>query len=125
MIISRDHRAARNAASIAIADAVAGASSVRVYDAQGGLLLGMRTLAKPCGAITPEGRISLLSAAAQDLVQVTGTAAWAEWCDGSGTPIARGAVTDEAGAGPFRLAGTSGTMLYAGGAVLLAGALLG
>ena len=125
MIISRDHRAARNGASISIADAVAGASSVRLYDAQGGLLLGVRTLAKPCGAITPEGRISLLSATAQDLVQVTGSAAWAEWCDGGGTPIAWGAVTDEAGAGPFKLAGTSGTMLYAGGAVLLAGALLG
>ena len=125
MIISRDHRAARNGASISIADAVAGASSVRLYDAQGGLLLGVRTLAKPCGSITPEGRIGLLSASAQDLVQVTGAAAWAEWCDGSGTPIAWGAVTDEAGAGPFRLAGTSGTMLYAGGAVLLAGALLG
>lgn len=125
MIISRDHRAARNGASISIADAVAGASSVRLYDAQGGLLLGVRTLAKPCGSITPEGRIGLLSASAQDLVQVTGAAAWAEWCDGSGTPIAWGAVTDEAGAGPFKLAGTAGTMLYAGGAVLLAGALLG
>ena len=125
MIISRDHRAARNGASISIADAVAGASSVRLYDAQGGLLLGVRTLAKPCGSITPEGRIGLLSASAQDLVQVTGAAAWAEWCDGSGTPIAWGAVTDEAGTGPFKLAGTSGTMLYAGGAVLLAGALLG
>ena len=125
MIISREHRIVRNAASIAIADAVAGASSVRVYDAQGGAMLGARTLAKPCGSITPEGRISLLSAAAQDLVQVTGAAAWAEWCDGSGTPIAWGAVTDEAGAGPFKLAGTAGTMLYAGGAVLLAGALLG
>ena len=54
-----------------------------------------------------------------------GLATWAAWCDGDGTPIFWGLVTDEAGAGPFKLRGTSGTMLYAGGAVLLTGALLG
>ena len=125
MTISVAHRAVRNAASIALADAVAGASSVRIYDAQGGALLGQRTLAKPCGSINAEGRIVLIAAAAQDLVRVSGAATWAAWCDGAGTPIFWGAVTDEAGDGPFKLRGTSGTMLYAGGAVLLTGALLG
>ena len=69
MTISVAHRAVRNAASIALADAVAGASSVRFYDAQGGALLGQRTLATPCGSINAEGRIVLIAAAAQDLVQ--------------------------------------------------------
>ena len=125
MTISVAHRAVRNAASIALADAVAGASSGRFYAAQGGALLGQRTLATPCGSINTEGRIVLIAAAAQDLVQVSGAATWAAWCDGAGTPIFWGLVTDEAGAGPFKLRGTSGTMLYAGGAVLLTGALLG
>ena len=74
MTISVAHRAARNTASIALADAVAGASSVRIYDAQGGALLGQRTLAKPCGSINAEGRIVLIAAAAQDLVQASGAA---------------------------------------------------
>ena len=126
MNIPRDHRAVRNQASIDLASAGAGAPSIKLYDAQGGALLAQRTLANPCGAITPEGRISLLPAVATDLVLATGAVGWAEWCDGNGVPVASGAVTDEAGAGPFRLAGTSGTMVYAGGVVVLAvPALLG
>lgn len=126
MNITRDHRAARNQASIDLASAGAGASSIKLYDAQGGLLLAQRTLASPCGAITPEGRINLLPAASNDLVLATGAATWAEWCDGDGVPVAADTVTDEAGAGPFKLSGTTGTMIYAGGVVVLAApALLG
>ena len=127
MSISRDHRAARNAASIALADAGPGASCIKVYDAQGGTLLGVRQLAKPCGDITAEGRIQLLPAAANDLVTAGGVPGWAEWCAGSGVPIWGAKVTDEAGAGPFKLAGTAESMMiYQGGVLALSSpALLG
>ncbi len=126
MNITRDHRALRNQASIDVASAGGGAPSIKLYAAQGGLLLAQRTLASPCGSITPEGRISLLPAAGNDLVLATGAVGWAEWCDGNGVPVAADAVTDESGTGPFKLAGTTGTMIYAGGVVVLASpALLG
>ena len=126
LAISTAHRAARNQATIDHADAGPGPSSVKLYTAEGGTLLGVRHLAKPCGVINGAGRIVLQGAAAQDLVLVSGEATWATWCDGSDVAIAAGAVTDEAGAGPFKLKGTVGTMVYTGGAVTLdAGALLG
>ena len=125
MNITTAHRAARNQASIDLAD-VGGPSSIKLYDVQGGTVLGVRTLAQPCGTITPEGRIQFMPAAVNDLVAVTGTPTWAEWCNGAGAPIAGGAVTDEAGAGPFKLAGTGTMIIYAGGVVTLASpALLG
>ena len=127
MSISRDHRAARNAASIALADAGSGASCIKVYDAPGGTLLGIRQLAKPCGTITAEGRIQLLSAAVNDLVTAEGVPGWAEWCDGTGVPIWGAEVTNEAGAGPFKLQGTGENMtVYPGGVLALSSpALLG
>ena len=126
LINTPSHRAARNAATIATADAGPGPSSIKLYTAEGGTLLGTRTLAKPCGAITAEGRIALLGAGVQDLVVASGTATWAEWCDGAGAPIAAGGVTDEAGAGPFKLKGATGTAVYEGGVVALdSTALLG
>lgn len=126
LAITTAHRAARNQASIDMADDGPGPSSIKLYTAEGGTLLGTRTLAKPCGAITAEGRIALLGAGVQDLVVASGSATWATWCDGAGAPIAAGAVTDEAGAGPFRLEGATGTAVYEGGVVALnSTALLG
>ena len=123
--ISTAHRAARNQASIDLAG-VGGASTIKLYTEQGGTLLAVRTLAEPCGTITAEGRIQLLPAAVNDLVAATGTPTWAEWCNGAGVAIAGGAVTDEAGAGPFRLEGTGTMIIYEGGVVTLASpALLG
>lgn len=126
LAITTDHRAVRNQASIDMADAGPGPSSIKLYTAEGGTLLGTRTLAKPCGAITAEGRIALLGAGVQDLVVASGSATWATWCDGSGALIAAGGVTDEAGEGPFRLKGATGTAVYEGGVVALdSTALLG
>ncbi len=126
MNITRDHRAVRNQASIDMASAGAGAPSLKLYTAEGGTFLGQRTLASPCGSITAEGRISLLPAPGNDLVVASGAVGWAGWCDGDGVPVGAGAVTDSAGAGPFKLGGTAGTMVYEGGLVLLsAPALLG
>ena len=123
--VTTAHRAARNQASIDLAG-VGGASTIKLYTEQGGTLLAVRTLAEPCGTITAEGRIQLLPAAVNDLVAATGTPTWAEWCNGAGVPIAGGAVTDEAGPGPFRLEGTGTMIIYEGGVVTLASpALLG
>ena len=126
MNITAAHRAARNQATINAADAGAGSSSIKLYTAEGGTLLGTRTLAKPCGVINGAGRIVLQLSAAQEMVAADGTATWAEWCDGDGTPIASGTVTDETGAGPWILEGTAGTQVYAGGVIgLSATALIG
>lgn len=127
MIISTAHRAARNAASIAVADAGPAASSVKLYMADGGPLIGQRTLDKPCGVITDQGRIQLMPATVADLVVATGAPTWATWCDGHGAVVAAGAVSGEDGEGPFKLIGTGpGLVLYAGGIVqLVSPALLG
>ena len=119
--ISTAHRAARNQASITLAGA---ASTLRFYAAEGGPLLATRTLANPAGTINAQGRI-VLSASAADLVAETGSVGWAEWCDSAGAVMAAGTVTDQAGAGDFKLAGTSGTTVYQGGRVLLDDVILG
>ena len=122
--ITTAHRAARNAASIAHADAGAGNSTLRLYAAEGGALLGTRTLNKPCGTVNAAGRIALF-ATANDLVTETGSVTWLEWCDSAGAVMAAGTVTDQAGSGDFKLAGTSGTTVYQGGRVLLDDVILG
>ena len=121
LLISTAHRAARNQASITLAGA---ASTLRFYTAEGGTLLATRTLANPAGTINAQGRI-VLSASAADLVAETGSVTWAEWCDSAGSVMAAGTVTDQAGAGDFKLAGTAGTTIYQGGRVLLDDVILG
>ena len=121
LLISTAHRAARNQASITLAGA---ASTLRFYTAEGGALLATRTLANPAGTINAQGRI-VLSASAADLVAETGSVGWAEWCDSAGAVMAAGTVTDQAGAGDFKLAGTAGTTIYQGGRVLLDDVILG
>lgn len=138
-------RAARNAASIALADLGAANSSIKLYTAQGGALLATRQLDKPCGSIRPsDGRLVLAMGDAVDVAVATGAATWAEWCDGSGVAVAAGRVTDPAGnitdgsgnvvpdplgLGAFVLGGsggsTGGTMVYAGGLVLLYAGVIG
>lgn len=121
LLISTAHRAARNQASITLAGA---ASTLRFYTAEGGTLLATRTLTNPAGTINAQGRI-VLAASAADLVAETGSVGWAEWCDSAGAVMATGTVTDQAGSGDFKLAGTSGTTVYQGGRVLLDDVILG
>jgi len=127
MSISLAHRSARNQVSIDLADAEAGSATLKLYTEEGGTLLAVRTLAKPCGTITAEGRISLQPASEPDLVAATGIPTWGEWCDGAGVPIWGAAVTGTDGAGPIKLAGTAPNLtIYEGGIVALATpALLG
>lgn len=135
-------QAARQAASIALADTGAGNSSVRLYTTLGGTLLAVRTLAKPCGTLgaAPDFRITLAIAETTEVALATGAATWGEWCDGSGVAISAGRVTDPdgnitdgtgavvpdpLGVGPFVLGGSVGTMVYLGGQVLLYAGLIG
>ncbi len=134
------HRAARNAASIALADALPGNARIALYTAQGGTLLAVRTLARPCGDVrASDGRLVLAAGSSADMVLASGAVTWGEWQQGDGAPISGGHVTDpdgnitEAGAlvphpqgiGPFVLGGGNGTMVYAGGQINLAVGLLG
>ena len=140
LTLTKAHRAARNAASIALADTGSGNSSIWLYDAPSGVLLAVRQLDKPCGAVRlADGRIELTQAAIDDVVLQSGGAAWGEWCTGAGVTISAGHVTDASGnttsagtttahpsgIGAFVLSGTTGTQLYAGGIVRLATALIG
>lgn len=140
LTLTQAHRAARNAASIALADTGPGNSSIRLYDAPSGVLLAVRQLDKPCGAVRlADGRIELTQAAIDDVVLQSGGAAWGEWCTGAGVTISAGHVTDASGnttsagataphpdgLGAFVIAGATGTQLYAGGIVRLATALIG
>ncbi len=140
LTLTKAHRAARNAASIALADTGSGNSSIWLYDAPSGVLLAVRQLDKPCGAVRlADGRIELTQAAVDDVVLQSGGAAWGEWCTGAGVTISAGHVTDASGnttsagataphpdgLGAFVIAGATGTQLYAGGIVRLAAALIG
>lgn len=142
LVNTQAHRAARNAASLVLADQGAANSVIRVYTAAGGTLLATRQLDKPCGTVRPsDGRIVLETGDATDVAVATGAATWAEWCDGSGVAISAGRVTDPdgnvtdgsgnlvpdpLGVGPFVLGGGApGTMVYAGGLVLLYAGLIG
>lgn len=141
LINTPSHRAARNAASIALADTGPGVASICLYTAQGGDLLALRKLQKPCAQITalPDGRIALLQAGDDDLVLADGVATWGAWVDAAGTPISQGHVTDAQGRigppgsaaphpkglGPFVLTAGEGTQLYAGAIVRLVAALIG
>ena len=138
MSMTQALRTARNAASITLADAAGQPSRIDLYTAPAGVLLGTVTLTRPCGVLNADGRIALLPASTVDLAVETGPAAWAVWCDGAGTPLAHGPVTDEAGntsnpdatltpgaIGPVTLAGNEGTYIHAGGVLTLGPSLIG
>lgn len=140
LTLTQDARAARNAASIAQADAGAGNSAIKLYTALGGTLLAVRQLAKPSGTVRPaDGRIQLAASTSNDVVAATGAVTWGEWHAADGTVLAAGPVTDEDGnvsdgaggltptgdVGPWVLQGTTGTQLYEGGLVLLSAGLIG
>lgn len=128
------HRAARNAASIALADAGTGNSAIRIYTAPpagGGTLLATIALQKPCGAVSAEtGRITLApDLASPPLCVATGAAAWGEWVDGAGDVIASGSVAAEGSTEDacFYIIGTQpgSTQLWVGGTLSLASIIFG
>ena len=85
----------------------------------GGLPLATVVLAAPCGTVA-SGVAQLLQAdVSGDLIASTGDAVWARWVAADGEVLADGDATAAAGAGPFKLTGTDGTRLYAGGRAIL------
>ena len=117
--ISPAHALARLQATLAFADSGAQASRISVYDAADQLLVAL-TLTKPCGVIGADAALLLTQAAAGgELILLSGQAAKAIWSTSDGKLIGRGLVTDEAGDGHFKLLGSTGTQLYAGGKAIL------
>lgn len=88
-------------------------------------------LARPAGTVvaidvlTPTGMVvvpTIVLAQAEpggDLITIGGVAVWARWVSGNGDIVAEGDVSDESGIGAFKVAGTAGTTLYAGGRFFL------
>ena len=117
--ISAAHALARLQATLAFADSGPEASRIALYDAAEQLLVTL-TLTKPCGQITEAGYLLLTQASGSgDMITASGQAAIGVWSTSDGQLIGRGLVTDEAGVGHFKLLGSTGTQLYAGGKAIL------
>ena len=117
--ISAAHAMARVQATQAFADSGPQASRIALYDAGAQLLVAL-TLTKPCGSILDDGTLLLTQAnIGTDLIMANGQAVSAVWSTSDGKLVGRGLVTDEAGDGHFKLLGSTGTQLYAGGKVIL------
>ena len=117
--ISAAHALARLQATLAFADSGSEASRIALYDSAEQLLVTL-TLTKPCGQITEAGYLLLTQASGGgDMILASGQAATGTWSTSDGQLIGRGQVTDEAGPGHFKLLGSTGTQLYAGGKAIL------
>lgn len=77
-------------------------------------------LARPAGAVVAHAIVLQQGEVGGDMIAATGDALWARWLTGDGEIVAEGDVSDEAGTGKFKVAGTTGTTLYAGGRFFLA-----
>ncbi|NIF82280.1 hypothetical protein F3J24_01975 [Comamonas sp. Tr-654] len=117
--ISAAHALARLQATANFADSGPAASTIALYDGAEQLLVTL-TLTKPCGQITEAGYLVLTQASGGgDMILTSGQAAIGVWSTSEGKLIGRGLVTDEVGTGHFKLLGTTGTQLYAGGKAIL------
>ena len=117
--ISAAHALVRLQATLAFADSGPQASRISLYDNADQLLVTL-TLTKPCGQITADGTLLLTQASGGgDMIVASGQAAIGVWATSDGKLIGRGQVTDEAGDGHFKLLGSTGTQLYAGGKAIL------
>ena len=118
LAISVEHNNARLAATVAFADTGSANSRIRLYDAADTVLVTM-TLTKACGAIVDDKLVLQQLDPSGDLISVSGEAVTGVWISGTGAVVAEGTVSDEAGSGDFKVAGTTGTMLYAGARAIL------
>jgi hypothetical protein len=117
--ISAAHALARLQATANFVDSGAEASRISLYDAAEQLLVTL-TLTRPCGQITEGGYLLLTQASGGgDMILASGQAAMGVWSTSDGKLVGRGQVTDEAGDGHFKLLGSAGTQLYAGGKAIL------
>lgn len=116
--ISIEHNNARLEGSRAFADLGTDPSRILMYDASDVLLVAM-VLTKPCGEVVSNKLVLSQADISGDMILTTGSATKAVWVNGLNQVVAQGTVTDDAGSGDFKIAGTSGTLLYAGGRAIL------
>lgn len=124
--ISIEHNDARLAATLAFAKLGSGPFEILVYSTAfsdgedpGVAPLVHIVLTSSVGEIV-DHKLELHQAATSgDLIASSGEATWARWLNGAGALVAYGAVTDAAGDGPFKLSGSTGTNMYAGGNAVL------
>ena len=121
--ISVAHALTRLQATQAFADSGSAASTIKLFDVAEQLLAAL-TLTRPCGTITEAGYLQLTQALAGEMILASGIAVRGVWSTSDGRLVGQGDVTDESGAGVFRLLGSSGTQLYAGGLVILGETLI-
>ncbi|CAM4372365.1 hypothetical protein COAQ111491_20080 [Comamonas aquatilis] len=98
--------------------AITGPATISLLDAAEQLLVTL-TLTQPCGQIVDGSLLLTQAIASGDMILASGQAAIGVWATSDGQLIGRGQVTDEAGAGHFKLLGSTGTQLYAGGKAIL------
>ena len=89
-----------------------------LYDAAS-VALATVVFAKPAVSLVEHELVFAQNQAGGDLINVEGGAAAFELYSGSGVLLGSGTVTDMAGAGPLKIQGTAGTLLYAGARALL------
>ncbi|MBH2008095.1 MAG: hypothetical protein I8H71_00440 [Xanthomonadaceae bacterium] len=118
LTITQPHRDARSQATITYADLGAGRSKLDLYDASNNLLVSM-SLKKPSGTIVSGFIVLEQYNTTGDLILLDGDAVIGKWVNGDGVLMAQGDVSDMAGAGDFKVSGTTGTTLYAGAYALL------
>ena len=90
------------------------ASRIHLLSA-GSAVLAVLVLSSPCGEIV-DGQLVLAQEDPEgDLIAMSGAPVLGAWYSHDNVLLATGTVSDEAGAGPFKLKGTAGAYLYAGG----------
>lgn len=122
------HNEARLSASLVFANTGAGNSTIEFYASDypsTTALVTVAVLSKPCGTIAAGVAALTQDAAEGDLVTSTGTVLWGRWKNGSSQIVIDADVSDNTGTGFFKIAGTSGTLLYAGGSLLLGTTAIG
>lgn len=122
------HNEARLAATLAFANAGAGNSTIEFYASDypsTASLVAVAVLSKPCGVVAGGVLVLAQDAAEGDLVTATGAVSWGRWKNGSAEIVIDADVSDNTGTGFFKIAGTSGTLLYAGGSLLLGTTAIG
>jgi len=127
LAISTAHNNARLAATAAYADTGVLNSRIMLYAstqpapgaAPGDTPLVEILLAKPCGAVVADVLVLSQAAPAGDLIAASGAALWGRWINGNDDIVADGTVSDAAGSGDFKLSGSTGTAIYAGGRAVL------
>lgn len=118
LAVSTAHNNTRLAATVAFADTGTANSRIHLYDASDVLLVTI-TLDKPCGTIVADKLVLEQLDPVGDLIATTGAAVSGVWVNGDDDVVAEGTVSDDAGSGDFKVGGTSGTTLYAGGRAIL------